>query len=219
MSDASNIVNSFKMNENAMPTLYSLSFYSPIIVTIGVFMFAIFSGRIGNGLFYIFCLFVITAIRSLFLFISSDPSSAIDIPNICNTGSILPYTNLTYSTFILSFSLFYFLTPMIIITNKSKTDVINYSLLMFFVSYIFFDIFVKKSLNCISSFLSLYLFSDLFGGIILGGLISGLLFMSPLKKNLFINDVNNNEVCSMPSKQKFKCSVYKNGELVSSSIN
>jgi hypothetical protein len=221
MSNASNIVNGLKMNENTMTTLYSLSFYSPIIVTIGVFMFSIFSGRIGNGLFYIFCLFIVTAIRSLIIFISSDPSTAaMDIPNICNMGSFLPYTNLTYSTFILTFSLFYFLTPMIIINIKNKIDVINYSLLMFFVSYIFFDIFVKKSLNCISSFLSMNLFSDLFGGLALGALISGLLFISPLKKNLFINDINSDkEVCSMPSKQQFKCSVYKNGELVSSSVN
>lgn len=220
MSNASNIVNGQKIDENAMTTLYSLSFYSPIIVVIGVFMFCIFSGRIGNGLFYIFSLFIVTAIRSLIIYMSSDSSrSAIDIPNICNTGSFLPYTNLTYSTFILSFSLLYFLTPMIIISSKNKIDVINYSLLMFFVFYIFFDISVKKTLNCISSFLSFNLFSDLFGGILLGALISGSLFMSPLKKNLFINDVNdNNEVCSMPSKQKFKCSVYKNGELVSSSI-
>lgn len=221
MSDASNIVNGFKMDENAMTTLYSLSFYSPIIVTMGVFMYCIFSGRIGNGLFYIFCLFIVTALRTLIIFISSDPSaSAIDIPNICNTGSFLPYTNLTYSTFILTFSLFYFLTPMILISMKNKISVINYSLLLFFSFYIFYDIFVKKSLNCISSFLSMSLFSDLFGGIALGALISGLLFISPLKKNLFINELtgDNNEVCSMPSKQKFKCSVYKNGELVSSSI-
>lgn len=218
---SSNIVNELKINDNAMVTLYSLSFYSPIIVTIGVFMFSIFSGRIGGGLFYIFCLFIITAIRSLIIFISSDPSSgSMDIPNICNTGSFLPYTNLTYSTFILTFSLFYFLTPMIIISSKNKTDIINYSVLMFFISYIFFDIFVKKSLNCISSFFSMNLFSDLVGGIGLGALISGLLFISPLKKNLFINNgTGDNEVCSMPSKQKFKCSVYKNGELVSNSIN
>jgi hypothetical protein len=26
-------------------------------------------------------------------------------------------------------------------------------------------------------------------------------------------------VCSMPSKQKFKCNLFKNGELVTSSIN
>ena len=184
-------------------------------------MFSILSGRIPSGLFYIFCLFIVTSIRTLMIFIFKDPSSMKDeIPNICNTGSFLPYTNLTYSTFILAFSLFYFLTPMIIISNQNKTDIINYSLLMFFFSYIFFDIFVKRTLNCIPSFFSLSLFSDLFGGIILGALISGLLLMTSFKNKLFINkDSNNNQVCSMASKQKFKCSVYKNGEIVSSSVN
>jgi len=34
---------------------------------------------------------------------------------------------------------------------------------------------------------------------------------------LFYNETSgNNTVCSMPSKQTFKCSVYKNGELISS---
>lgn len=218
---SSNIINGLNMNDTTMTTIYSLSFYSPIIVTIGVFMFAIFSGRIGNGLFYIFCLFIVTALRSLILFIyGNSPISTQDIPNICNTGSFLPYTNLTYSTFILAFSLFYFLTPMIIVSSKNKIDVINYSLLMFFFVYIFFDIFVKKTLNCIYSFFSMNLFSDLLGGVALGILISGGIFMTSLKKNLFINELtNDNEVCSMPSKQKFKCSVYKNGELISSSIN
>jgi hypothetical protein len=51
-------------------------------------------------------------------------------------------------------------------------------------------------------------------------LVSGLLLMTSLKNKLFINQTSgNNQVCSMPSKQKFKCSVYKNGEIVSSSIN
>jgi hypothetical protein len=38
---------------------------------------------------------------------------------------------------------------------------------------------------------------------------------------LFINELtsgSNKEVCSMPNKQTFKCSVYKNGELLGSSI-
>ena len=38
------------------------------------------------------------------------------------------------------------------------------------------------------------------------------------KNFLFINQVSSNkEICSMPSAQTFKCSVYKNGELISSS--
>lgn len=218
---SSNIINGVNMNDGAMNTLYSLSFYSPIIVTIGVFMFSILSGRIPSGLFYIFCLFIVTSIRTLIIFIFKDHSAIKEeLPNICNTGAFLPYTNLTYSTFILAFSLFYFLTPMVIISSQNKTDVINYSLLMFFFCYIFFDIFVKRTLNCITSFFSISLFSDLFGGIALGALVSGLLLMTSLKNKLFINQgSNNNQVCSMPSKQKFKCSVYKNGELVSSSVN
>jgi hypothetical protein len=58
-------------------------------------------------------------------------------------------------------------------------------------------------------------------GIFLGGVIAGLImYGSNLKSYLYINEVNTNkEVCTMPSKQQFKCSVYKNGELVGSSIN
>ena len=34
-------------------------------------------------------------------------------------------------------------------------------------------------------------------------------------KYLFFNEVSSDkEMCSMPTKQKFKCAVYKNGELI-----
>ena len=36
-------------------------------------------------------------------------------------------------------------------------------------------------------------------------------------KYLFLNETQSNkDVCSMPKKQTFKCSVYKNGELIGS---
>jgi len=215
------VINLPNINETTMSTIYSLSFYSPIIIAIGIFMLSIFLSSIGKGLFYILCLFIVTALRSFIMYISATNSSAIpEIPNICNTGSFLPYTNLTYSTYILSFTLFYLLTPMIIIGNKNKTDIINYFAVIFFIFYIVFDIFVKKSLGCIQNFFSFNLFGDLFGGILLGILISGGIIMTSMKNNLFINELmSNKQVCAMPSKQKFKCSVYKNGQLVSSSIN
>lgn len=214
-------MNSMKINETTMSTMYSLAFYSPIIITIGIFMLSIFLGTIGKGLFYIFWLFIITALRILIMYIFRDKNAIMpEIPQICNTGSFLPNTNLTYSTYILSFTLFYLLTPMMLISSKNKVDAINYFALIFFIFYIIFDIFVKKSLNCISSIFSLKLFSDLLGGIILGVVISYGLMQSSLRNNLFINELmSNKQVCSMPSNQKFKCSVYKNGQLVSSSIN
>jgi hypothetical protein len=182
---------------------------------------SIFLGAIGKGLFYIFWLFIITALRMFMIYIFKDGNGIIEeIPQICNTGSYLPNTNLTYSTYILSFTLFYLLTPMMLISNKNKIDAINYFVLIFFVFYIVFDIFVKKSLNCITNIFSLKLFSDLLGGIILGIGISYGLMQSSLRNNLFINELmSNKQVCAMPSNQKFKCSVYKNGELVGSRIN
>jgi hypothetical protein len=46
------------------------------------------------------------------------------------------------------------------------------------------------------------------------------MYGSKFNNYLYINEINTNkEVCSMPTKQQFKCSVYKNGELVGSSIN
>jgi hypothetical protein len=60
-------------------------------------------------------------------------------------------------------------------------------------------------------------------GIVLGGLIGGLLgsvwysifHISGNDSLLFFDEmISNKVVCKKPSKQKFKCSVYKNGELV-----
>ena len=90
---------------------------------------------------------------------------------------------------------------------------VNYGVLLFFISYIIFDILIKMKNKCISS--GKILFGEIVSGLGLGALISSLLFGSPLRSSLFVNDVSSNkEVCNMPSKQQFKCAVYKNGELI-----
>ena len=65
--------------------------------------------------------------------------------------------------------------------------------------------------------------TGLFMGSVIGALLAavmvGILSLSDNKSLLFYNElVSNNVICKKPSKQKFKCSVYKNGELVSSSV-
>ena len=52
------------------------------------------------------------------------------------------------------------------------------------------------------------------------GLLWFIIFWSAGKKDLlFYNELaSNNVVCSKPSRQTFKCSVYKNGEVISSSV-
>ena len=79
--------------------------------------------------------------------------------------------------------------------------------------YFFLDLFIKIYKNCIVKM------GDLFLNILLGlassALIVSLMYAGGSGKYLFFNEVSSNkEICSQPKKQTFKCSLYKNGELV-----
>ena len=196
--------------------LSALSFYSPLIVVIGIFMFSVFSSAMNKGLFYIVCVFLVTSLRSVCLMVGKVPQfnqgSA-----ICNEGVFLPYTGLSYSTFMLTFTALYFITPMFIITGQNKTNTINYSVILFFVAYIVFDFFIKWSASCIKP--SLSVLADFLSGGLLGAAIALILFAANKISLMFINELNSNkEVCSVPSKQQFKCSLYRNGTIVGSSV-
>ena len=110
----------------------------------------------------------------------------------------------------------YFITPMIMISVQKKTNVMNYGVLAFFVAYIVLDLFIKKSFACVPGVFSSIVIGDLLSGIFLGSLISGIImYGTTLKGYLYINEMNSNkEVCSMPSKQQFKCRVFKDGTLI-----
>jgi hypothetical protein len=124
--------------------------------------------------------------------------------------------DVTYSTYILSFTLMYFITPMIMISRQHNINVINYGVLAFFVAYIVLDLFMKNSLSCIPGIFSKLVIGNVLAGMFLGGFISGIImYGSDLKSYLYINEINNNkEVCTQPSKQQFKCRVFKDGTLV-----
>jgi len=188
----------------------TLSFFSPIIISCSVLIFSIFSLAIGKGLFYIYWLLVATFIRIgiLWLIPGSNPKPTYK-NQVCSNGDFLPYDNTTYSLFVLSFTFFYFTLPMYISNN------INYLVIIFFITYIVFDILIKMSNYCIES--SINVFGDIVAGAGLGASISAFIYSSPMSNYLFTNELSSNkETCSMPSKQTFKCSVYKNGELVNS---
>ena len=141
-----------------------------------------------------------------------------EIPSICLTGVTEMFIpkDITYSTYILTFALMYFVTPMIMISAQKNVNAINYGVLSFFIAYICLDLFVKKSLSCFPTLFSTFVMGNVLSGLFLGALISGLImYGSTLKTYLYINEINSNkEVCNMPSKQQFKCKVYKNGTLV-----
>ena len=109
--------------------------------------------------------------------------------------------------------------PMIMISAQSKSNAMNYGIIALFIAYILIDLFIKKSLSCITGFLSSIVLTNIIAGIFFGASISLGMYSSTLKKYLYINEINSNrEFCSMPSKQTFRCNVFRDGTLVSSLI-
>ena len=221
MSDKQNAVLT-----NSMNILNSLSFYSPLIICISVILFSMLTVTLEKAFVFFIWVFLITFLRICIISVKNMYSSSLhvqEIPEICLTGLTQMFIprDVTYSTYILCFTLMYFLMPMIMVSIDSKMNTINYGVLAFFISYIVLDLFIKKNLSCIPSLFSSTVIMDIIGGLGLGALIAGvIMYGTTLKSYLYINEINpNKEVCSMPSKQQFRCSVYKNGELVGSSIN
>jgi hypothetical protein len=108
---------------------------------------------------------------------------------------------------------------MFILTKSNDENMVNYYVIAFFVAYIIFDILMRSglSMGCID--FGVGLVGDLLVGLLFGVSMALLLFYSDKISLMFINELNSNkEVCSVPSKQMFRCSVYKDGQIIGSSV-
>ena len=202
-------------------TFNVMSFYAPIVIIIGVFILSVFSASIGKSFVYLFWFFVATGIRSMIKNSAGSGSSPISGDQVCGTEVFTPFlsnTNLSYSTFALAFTMFYFVFPMIMVNIENKSNMFNYRIVVFFSFYLIFDLFIKRARKCMGNISPTALLGDLVGGTALGiGTSTAMYYIK--RSYLFINEASSTaEVCSMPSSQKFKCSVTKNGELVSTTI-
>ena len=119
--------------------------------------------------------------------------------------------NLSFSSFVIVFTIVYRSMPMFM---NQAPNFVFFSLLLF---YFILDIFIKYKFSlkneCILSV------PELIINIILGGPagVVSVLFMDGIgsSKSLFFNEVQSSkEQCSQPTKQTFKCDVYKDGKLV-----
>ena len=205
--------------KSTMGIFQTLSLYSPIIICVSIIVFSMFTSKIEKAFVFFMWIFVITFLRIIvFRGFSPTPTSSQQIHSDCKKGvsEIFVLNDFTYSTYILTFTMMYFVTPMILVSSQSKTNVMNYGILAFFIAYISLDLYIKQHLSCVTSLFSKHVVGDILSGSSLGGLISGIImYGSTLKGYLYINEMNSNkEVCSMPSKQQFKCKVYKDGTLI-----
>ena len=197
-----------------------LSLHLPLVLLFGLFLFSIMSSTLQKFLFYVVIMLLIIMFR-LIVNKFSDKVDSVSLSEDCSVGMINEFIpqDVLFGTYLLSFTLFYFLTPMILLTIDSNVNSINYILVLFFMCYIFLDLAIKKQIGCIQHISYVSVAGNLFSGTLLGSGLSALLYTSPIRNLLYVGEVNSDkEVCSVPSQQKFKCRVYKNGELVGSTV-
>ena len=210
---------SFKLND-----LYQwknicvyIIFSSPIIVAIGItslsFIFQNFKGFVYLGFLIGSCI-VRTMVYSLagVTKFGCEPKPNPALPLICDSIQYTDYGNSTFSTFVISFTIMYLSIPMF---SNSSVNYWFFSALLF---YLIADIGVKVVYKCVGfANNKIMLLSDLLFGATIASLMVTLMYAGGSGQHLFFNEYSSDkEMCYQPSKQTFKCSLYNNGELITS---
>jgi hypothetical protein len=182
-----------------------LSFFSPIILAVSMVLVSFMFQNL-KGLIYLGFLFVAVIIRSFVYNYTGDKPSRFD-GTICTSIQFTKYGNSSLSVFVFAFTIMYIFLPMFV--NGGD----NYIIFSFLLLYAFLDMMLKFYKKCILTISDISI--NILSGLGLSALIVSLLYLGGSSKFLFFNEISSNkEMCSMPTKQTFKCSVYKNGELV-----
>ena len=191
--------------------LVLITFYMPLIICVVVLSWGIIMQSVKGFIFLLFML-AMSVVREFILTYSgnSEPnplSMFSDESNICNTIKYSKHGNNTFSVFMLSFTTAYLSMPMFI--NSS----VNWLFVGSCITAIVVDIGVRMRAKCTMTPKSI--FTNFVGGAIMAMIIVSLMISNGGEKFLFFNEIQSNKtVCSRPTKQQFKCTVYKNGEVL-----
>jgi hypothetical protein len=187
----------------------------PGFIILFLLVVSVFNYTIIKGIIYFSGILVCHVIWMLLVRVFPDNERNPNAPITCD---VINFPSLNYNipnrpTIITCFTLIYLLLPMF----NNITTLFN-PIIIFVLSFFTLSNMIYQYQNDCSNGIGV-----IFGAII--GLILGLfwflVFWAAGKKDLlFYNELaSNNVVCSKPSKQTFKCRVYKNGEIVSSDIS
>lgn len=191
--------------------LQFFSFISPTLLVFFLFMSSLFNQNL-KGLVYLAGLLIASLLNIMFMNLIGSgrdeneafSCSIFDIPHVSQYNSPYP------SSLIIAFTVAYLVLPM------KYNNQMNYAVLGFLLCLLGVDVLTKVQNKCTT-----------YAGSILGGLVGFLLgtiwyiffHAAGFDSLLYFDELrSDNVICSRPSKQTFKCSVYKNGELISSNI-
>lgn len=207
--------NNFKLDPSLENYIYFLSLISPYLLAYFMVMLSLFNQDI-KGLIYLAGVLLASMVNILLIniFKVREPENATGFCEmfsnpfwgISSNKYSVPYS----SSVFIAFTIAYIALPMVFNNNM------NYLVLFALLALYFFDAY-SKVIN----------FCTPVRGVVLGGLIGFILgslwytcfSVTGYKSLLYFDTYSSNRVfCSKPSKQQFKCTVYKNGQAISSSI-
>ena len=184
---------------------------SPLLLGFFLVMSSLFNQNL-KGMIYlagvlmasVINIFLMNQIKSPVSDKASLSCNLVDLPFITEFNSPAP------SSLFIAFTIAYLVLPMKYNNNM------NYVILASLLGLFGIDAITKIQNNCTTvggSFLGALV------GFILGAIWYTIFHVSGYDSLLYFDELESNNVtCSRPSKQTFKCSVYKNGELISSNI-
>ena len=196
---------------NLQNILQLFSFLAPTLLVFFLFMASLFNQNL-KGLVYLAGILMAFIVNVFFMnMVGSERNedeayscTLFDIPFMSKFNSPYP------SSLLIAFTVSYLILPM------KYNGQMNYAVLTFLLMLLGIDIYTKVYNKCTT-----------YAGSILGSLV-GFLFgaiwyvlfhVTGYDGLLYFDELrSDNVVCSRPSKQTFKCSVYKNGELISSNV-
>jgi len=187
-----------------------VTFYMPLIISLIVLSWGIIMQNV-NGFIYLLFMLGMSVVREFVLTSTGHTESSalkgMGGASICDTISYSKNGNNTFSVFMMSFTTVYLSMPMFI--NSS----VNWLFVGTCIVGIIMDIGVRTKAGCAMSRNSI--FTNIVAGGVLAWTIVGLMTANGSERFLFFNEIQSNKtVCSRPTKQQFKCSVYKNGEVL-----
>ena len=202
---------------DAFNIFHLISALAPFMVSFLLVMISLFNQNL-KGLVYLAGVLLATIINLIIMntlgpIIGSYAEKNSQASVLCELVEI-PFLKLynipSPASVFLGFTFMYLLLPMIM-SGQTNIGVVVFLLMLMVI-----DAVSKVSNKCTTT--PGVVFGTLFGGL-LGTLWFTLFKESGHESLLYYNELQSNNVqCSRPSKQTFKCSVYKNGEIISSSI-
>tara|TARA_Y100000389_G_scaffold205088_1_gene262953 strand:- start:5732 stop:6346 length:615 start_codon:yes stop_codon:yes gene_type:complete len=189
------------------------SLISPIIIVSFLVLISILNQNL-KGLIYLAGVLISTVLNIFLMNFIKSPINpkAVFTCNLIELPFMNKYNSPASSSVLLAFTAFYLLQPLFM--NHGILYNIPLTILLF--SIIGLDVATKVYNKCTT-------ISGAFIGCLFGMFCSiiwyNLFKMSGYESLLYFDELDSNNVqCTRPSKQTFKCSVYKNGQLISNNI-